>query len=159
MVSMNNVTVTNAAANFAAVFVNPGTTASLEFLRFAMSQSGTATSAMYACAVQTQASAFPTLTSTTPSKLKFGDPASAITGNTTGAAGTAGTNASVAGAGSKTVVFSDNFNNLNGYLWVPTPRETLIMSASASSGLGLYWMSTPGSLTQWSGYCVFAELS
>ncbi len=158
MVSMNSVTVTAAAANFAIVFVNPGTTASLEFLRFAAGQGGTATSAMYGVAVQTQVTAFPTLTSTTPSKTKLLDPVSAITGNTNGAAGTSGTNASVAGAGAKTTVFSDNFNNLNGYLWVPTPRETLIMNASAASGIGLYWMTTPGSLTLWTAYCTYAEL-
>jgi hypothetical protein len=102
--------------------------------------------------------AFPTLTSATPRKLKLLDPASQITGGTAGAAGTAGTNASVAGAGAKSEVIDDNFNVLNGWLWVPTPRDTIIMNASAASGFGIYAPVQPTTLTSWSAGLTFAEL-
>lgn len=156
-VPMSNVTVTN-AVSLAWVFVNPGTTCSLEFLRAWASQSANATSAQQQIALQTQVTAFPTVTSTTPAKLKLLDPVSQITGGAAGAAGTSGTNASVAGAGAKTPVIVDNFNVLNGYLWVPTPRETLIMNAGASSGLGLYAPAAPTSLANWSAGLTYAEL-
>ena len=157
-VQAQNVTTTGSTANLAFAFVNPGSTCSLQFQRSWLSQNGTTTSAMNTAAIMTQVTAFPTLTSTTPAKLNLLDPVSQITGGTSGAAGTSGTNASVAGAGAKTTVYSDNFNVLNGWLWVPTPLEVMVMNAGASSGWGVYspsnWTSTAG----WSGGCVFQEL-
>ena len=157
-VSAQNVTTTGSTANLAFAFVNPGTTCSLQFQRAWLSQNGSTTSAMNTAAIQTQVTAFPTLTSTTPAKLNFLDPVSQITGGTAGAAGTAGTNASAAGAGGKSAIYNDNFNVLNGWLWVPTPLEVIVMNAGASSGLGVYsptaWTSTGG----WSGGCTYQEL-
>jgi hypothetical protein len=152
-----NVTVTG-AVDLAQTFVNPGTTASLEFLRAWASQAANATSAQQSVALRTQVTAFPTLTSATPRKLKLLDPVSQITGATNGAAGTAGVNASVAGAGTKSEVVDDNFNVLNGWLWVPTPRETIVMNASAASGFGMYFPVQPATLTSWSYGLTFAEL-
>lgn len=146
------------AVDLAQVFVNPGTTCSLEFLRAWAGQAANATSAQQSIALRTQVTAFPTLTSTTPKKTKLLDPASVITGGTAGAAGTSGTMASVAGAGAKSEVVTDNFNVLNGWLWVPTPRETIIMNASAASGFGVYFPVQPTTLTSWSVGVVFAEL-
>ncbi len=142
--------------------MNPSATAAnacgLEFLRAWASQAANATSAQQTVALRTQATAFPTLTSATPRKTKFLDPASLIIGGTAGAAGTAGTNASVAGAGAKAEVIDDNFNVLNGYLWVPTPRETIIMPAMATSGFGLYFPVTPTTGTSWSYGLTYAEI-
>lgn len=156
-VGMLNVSVTG-AVDLAWAFVNPGVTCSLEFLRAWASQAANATSAQQSIALRTQVTAFPTLTSATPRKLKLLDPVSVITGGTAGAAGTAGTNASVAGAGAKAEVVDDNFNVLNGWLWVPTPRETIIMNASAASGFGIYAPVQPGTLTSWSCGLTYAEL-
>lgn len=157
-VSAQNVTTTGSTAQLAGAFVNPGTTCSLQFQRAWMSQNGTTTSAMNTAAVQSQVTAFPTLTSTTPAKVNLLDPVSQITGGTAGAAGTAGTNASVAGAGGKTAIYSDNFNVLNGWLWVPTPLEVVVANAGASSGIGVYsptaWTSTGG----WSFGMSYQEL-
>ena len=152
-----NVTVTG-AVDLAQAFVNPGTTCSLEFLRAWISQAANATSAQQSVALRTQVTAFPTLTSATPRKLKLLDPTSQITGGTAGAAGTAGVNASVAGAGAKAEVIDDNFNVLNGWLWVPTPRETIIMNASAASGFGIYFPIQPTTLTSWSCGLTYGEL-
>lgn len=155
-VSAQNVTVT-ATANFAQVFVNPGTTCSLEFLRAWASQNGSTTSAMNTACLSTKVTAFPTLTSATPAKLNFLDPVSQITGGTAGAAGTAGTNATAAGAGALTAVYSDNFNVLNGWLWVPTPLETITMNAGAASGFGLFFPTAAVSTGGWSYGMTYQE--
>lgn len=143
------------------VFVNPAAAPSvnLEFLRMWASQQGSATSAQQRVQVETQVTAFPTLVSATPKKLKPGDPnASVITGGTAGAAGTSGINASAEGAGTKTPIFGDDFNVLNGFLWVATPRETIVMPAGFASGLGLFLPAAAASLTNWAAGMNFGEV-
>ncbi len=156
IVGGGGLTLANQAVTLA--FVNPGTTCSLEFLRAWCGQTGTATSAQQRVQFNTQVTAFPTLVSTTPAKTKLLDPVSQITGGTAGAAGTSGINASAEGAGTKTIVLSDTFNNLNGYLWVATPRDSFIMNASAASGFGFHLPVAPGTLTNWQAGLTFAEL-
>jgi hypothetical protein len=155
----NALTLATAAA-LTLVFLNPAAAPDPNFdiMRLWCSQSQTATSAMFQIQVETQVTAFPTLTSATPRPLKTGDSvASLIVGGTAGAAGTCGINASAEGAGSKTVKWGDNFNNLNGYLWVPTPREILSMAAGLASGLGLYLATTPGAVAGWACGMNFSE--
>jgi hypothetical protein len=143
------------------IFVNPATAPNpnLEFLRYWVGQSANATSAQQRIQIETQASAFPTLTAATPTKLKPSDPnASIITGGTAGAAGTSGINASAEGAGTKTDVWDDAFNVLNGWLHVPTPAETRIMPASFVQGLGLFFPVAPATLTNWAFGLVYREV-
>lgn len=143
------------------IFVNPAAAPSvnLEFLRFWIGQSANATSAQQRVQLVTQVTAFPTLVSSTPVKLKPSDPnASVITGGTAGAAGTAGINASAEGAGAKTAVWDDAFNVLNGWLHVPTPAETRIMPAGSASGLGLFFPVAPATLTNWAFGEIFREV-
>src|SRR5262245_60268913 len=130
VVSSGGVTLANQAVTL--VFINPGTTQSLEMLRCWASQSANATSAQQRVQTNTQVTAFPTLTGQTPRKLKLSDPASAIVSGTDGSAGKAGVNASAEGAGAKSLIHEDAFNVLNGHLWVPTALETIVMNASAS---------------------------
>jgi len=152
----------NSITDAAQIFVNSSATlanaCALEYLRAWASQAGTATSAQLAIALRTQVTAFPTLTTATPRKTKLLDPISLIVGGIAGAAGTAGVLASVAGAGAKSEVIIDNFNVLNGWLWVPTPRETIIMPAMSASGFGLYTPTIPATLTGWSFGLTYAEL-
>src|SRR3954463_16002872 len=115
-IPLANATLANQAVTL--VWVNPGTTATIEVLRAWASQAANATSAQQRVQLNTQVTSFPTLVSATPAKTSLIDQASAITGATTGAAGTAGVNASAEGAGAKTVIFPDDFNVLNGWLWV-----------------------------------------
>jgi hypothetical protein len=132
---------------------------SLEVLRAYASQAANATSAQQRVQLNTQLTAFPTLVSQAPVKIKSGDPVSLITGGTAGAAGTSGVNASAEGAGAKTVIIPDSFNVLNGWLWVPTPAETIIESAQATAhGFGLHFPVAPGTLTSWSSGLVFREI-
>jgi hypothetical protein len=146
------------------VFINPAAAPNpnLEFLRFWASQyNSTATSAEQRIQLETQATAFPTLTSATPTKLKPSDPnASVITGGTAGAAGTAGINASAEGAGTKTTVWDDVFNVINGWLHIPSIQagETRVMPAGFAQGLGLFLPVAPAVLTGWSAGMLFREV-
>lgn len=156
VVSVGGITVANQAVTL--VFINPGTTQSIEILRCWVSQSANATSAQQRVQLVTQVTAFPTLTSTTPGRLKIIDPVSVIAGGTAGAAGTCGTNASAEGAGAKTVLVNHCFNVLNGWDWIATPPETIIMNASAASGFGLHLPVAPATLTNWSCGVIYREL-
>lgn len=158
IVAMKNVTLATTPTAQTLVFINVGTTVSLEFLRFSCGQSGTLTSANLTAQIVTQVTAFPTLTSTAPVATSLIDQASKITGGTSGAAGTSGTNASAEGAGTKTVLYSETFNLLNGWLYVPVPEERIVLSASGSSGLGLYLATAPATGTLWSAEVVFREV-
>ena len=141
------------------VFINPDAAPAmnLEFLRAWVGQTANATSAQQRVEIETQVTVFPTLTSATPAALKRADAVSNIVGGTAGAAGTAGTNASVEGAGAKTSVWEDAFNVLNGWLWVPTPAETIVVPAGSVSGIGLFLPIAPATLTNWAFGMVFAE--
>jgi len=99
--------------------------------------------------IQTQISVFPTLVSQTPAKLASAKVASVITGGTAGAAGTSGVTASVEGAGTKTIIWPDAFNVINGWLLVPTPDEAIEGGAGTPSGIGLVLPALPGTLTNW----------
>lgn len=156
IVGGGGLTIANAVVTL--VFINPSSTVGIEILRATAGQTGTATSAQQRVQFNTQVTAFPTLVSATPAKTKFGDPTSAITGGTAGAAGTCGINASAEGAGSKTVILHDTFNNLNGYLWVPTPREIMAIGAGNTSGFGFHLPVAAGSLTNWQAALTFGEL-
>jgi len=156
MIPATNITVANQAVTLA--FVNPGVDATLEILRCWVSQAANATSAQQRVQLNTQVTAFPTLVSQAPEKTAPLDGVSTIVGGTAGAAGTSGINASAEGAGAKTVLLPDAFNALNGWLWVPTPGETILMSASLSSGFGLHFPAAPTTLTAWNAGIVFAEL-
>ena len=155
IVSMASLTVNGANTM---VFTNVGSTCSIEFLRMWASQSSSNNTAQQRVQINTQVSAFPTLTSATPAKTKLLDPSSQITGGSAGAAGTAGVNASAEGAGAKTVLYPDAFSIVNGWLWVPTPPETLMLNAGAASGMGLFLPAAPGSTGNWNAGQVFREL-
>src|SRR5262245_61660114 len=139
------------------MFLNPGTSQSIEILRAWCSQSLNATSAQQRLQTNTQVTAFPTMVGVTPKKTKLSDPASAIVSGT-GVAGSFGVNASGEGTGAKTVIFDDAFNVLNGYLWVPTPPETHVVNASATAGWGLHFPVAPTGLGNWSFGMIFREL-
>ena len=152
LVSVTNFT----AGNKTLVFINPGTTRSIEIVAAEVSQSGSTTSAQQRLQFVTQVSAFPTLTAATPVALDAGAGASAITGGTAGAAGTAGVNASSEGAGAKTVLREFGFNVVNGWQWWAT-KDSIILNASGSSGFGLYLPAAPSSTGNWNASVTFIE--
>ena len=142
------------------VFINPlaAPNVNLDILRCWVGQSANASSVQQRVQLETQVSVFPTLTSKAPERLKRTEAASLILGGTAGAAGTSGTNASVEGAGAKTAILDDVFNVLNGYLWVPTPRDVISMPAGSLSGFGLFLPIAPATLTNWTFGVNFGEV-
>jgi len=154
VIPATNITLANQAVTL--VWVNPGVDATLEIIRCWCSQAANATSAQQRVQINSQVTAFPTVVTQTPQKTTALDAVSTIVGATNGAAGTSGVNASAEG-GTKTVLMPDAFNVLNGWLWVATPEETIMHSASLASGIGLHFPAAPATLTSWNAGLVFAE--
>jgi hypothetical protein len=141
-------------------FVRSGTTATLKVVRCSLSQGDkTAASEQQAYALYTQVTTFPTLVSATPFQMGgVNDAVSTIIGGTAGAAGTCGINASAEGAGAKTFGPSGGFNNLNGWEWVSTPKEEIILPAGSASGFGIFLVTVPTTKTLWYAYINYEEL-
>ena len=159
-----NMTLKTTANPTTLLFLNPGTTCSLLVLRMGVSQMGTTTSTQFGLQVQTQTvgTAFPTVVSATPAKTAIIDQASAITG-VSGActAGHCGINASAEGTGSPTItpLFAYGPNNLNGWEWIATPPEQILLSAGGSSGLGIAMLTTWATLnTGWNVFLTYQEV-
>jgi tripartite-type tricarboxylate transporter receptor subunit TctC len=129
----------------------------LAILRMSCGQTSTTTSAQLSVRWGLKASAFGTFTSTTPAPTAIGTVASAITGSTSNAASSSGTDASTNGAGTLTVLGQEAFNNLNGWLWVPTPEERIIVGPDLTFVLQL--QGTPSALSGWSADLTFMELN
>lgn len=152
-----NVTALNAAIG-TMVTIRPSTSMALLVRRMWLSQHANVTSAQLRIGWGYQATAFSTVAAATPQKTTFGDPASGITGGTAQAAGTCGVAATAEGAGTKTEIGCDAFNALNGWLWVPTPGETIILQASMASAFYLAFTAQPATLTNWNVGLTFEEL-
>ena len=127
----------------------------LRILRAWCGQSGTTVSQQLGIRLAVQASAFGTYTAATPAPLIAGGNASGIAGGTAGAAGTAGVNASANAAGTKTNLYSDGFNNLNGWLYIPVPEERIIVPTDTAVVLAL--VGTPTTLTNWNAGLIYEE--
>jgi hypothetical protein len=128
----------------------------IEILRAWCSQTATETSEQLGIMLALQASAFGTYTGTTPTSHFLGGKVSGIVSGTTGVEGTAGTDASANAAGTKTPIIYDGFNNLNGWLWVPTPEERIILPADTAIVLAM--VGTATTLTNWNAGITFHEL-
>lgn len=129
----------------------------LQILRLSCGQTSTTTSAQLAVRWGLKASAFGTFTSTTPAPTALGSVASAIAGSTSNAAASSGTDSSANGAGTLTVLGYEAFNNLNGFLWVPTPEERIWVGPDLTFVFQL--QGTPSALTGWSASLTFAEMT
>jgi len=158
-VSMDNVTV---IASGILVHIHADSTyggggSLLEILRCGISQRATATSEQVGVILGEKAAVQPTLTSVTPEPHVVNGPASGIVGGTAGAEGTCGVDASANGAGTLTTIVADSFNNLNGYVWVPTPEERIIIGPDQAFALSLD--TTPSDLTAWTAYVTYREIA
>ena len=129
----------------------------LRILRAWASQDASETSQQLGIQLCQQVTAFGTFTAATPSPHWIGGAASGITGGTAQAAATSGIDSSANAAGTKTTVIADSFNNLNGWLWVPTPEERILVSAGLTITLAL--IGTPTDLGNWSAGLTFEELN
>lgn len=129
----------------------------LEVVRVTVGQQGTSTAQQLGVILGRKVTAFGTYTATTPVPHVLGAAASAIAGATTGAAATSGTDASAEGAGAVTAVMTEGFNNLSGYLWVPTPEERLLIGPDQAVVVKL--RGTPTTLTGWNATLTYIELA
>jgi len=129
----------------------------IEILRAWCNQIGTEVSDQLGIILGQKVSAFGTYTGTTPVSHTIGGPASGIVSGTTGAEGTAGTDASAEGAGAVTALVEEGFNNLNGWLWVPTPEERLIVPPDTAVVLKI--VGTPATLTGWCAGITYRQLN
>lgn len=129
----------------------------IEILRAWCAQGATEISEQLGIQLALQASAFGTYTSATPSPHFVGGRVSGIVGGTAGAEGTAGVDASTNAAGTKTTIIVDGFNNLNGWLWVPTPEERIVLPADTAIVLAM--IGTATTLTNWSAGITYRELN
>jgi hypothetical protein len=130
-----------------------------EILRAWVSQRANATSSQQGVKLGTKITAFPTgMATTAPAKTSTGLPAANLTGGATGAAGTCGTNSTGNGGGTEVGIYWDNFNVLNGWLWVPTPAETMLSMPGNTSGNFLQFTKTPDTLTAWSWGVAYREI-
>jgi hypothetical protein len=127
----------------------------IRILRAWCGQGATETSDQLGIQLVLQASAFGTFTATTPTPHLVGGPASAIAGGTAQAAATSGTDSSANAAGTKTVIIADGFNNVTGWLWVPTPEERILVPVDTCITLAL--IGTPATLTNWSAGITFEQ--
>jgi hypothetical protein len=129
----------------------------IKILRAWCSQGASETSQELGIQLALQASAFGTYSSATPRPHVVNGAASGITGGTTGAAGTAGVDASANAAGTKTEIIADAFNNLNGWLWLPTPEERIIVPVDTAIVLAM--IGTATDLGNWYAGITFEELN
>jgi hypothetical protein len=135
-----------------------GTRASMiKLLRAWCSQNETETQQQLGIQLALQASAFGTYSSMTPTPHVVGGAASGITGSTSAAAASAGVDASANAAGTKTPLVYDGFSNLNGWLWVPTPEERIILPPDTAVVLAM--IGTATTLTGWNAGITFEELN
>jgi hypothetical protein len=129
----------------------------IQILRAWCGQQASETSDQLGVMLALKASAFGTYTAATPAAHFIGGRASGIAGGTAGAEGTAGVDASAEGAGTVTPILYDVFNNLNGWLWVPTPEERIVLPADTAIILKI--VGTPGALGNWSAGITYEELN
>lgn len=142
------------------VAINPAAGQTIEIVRAWCSQNANATSAQVAIEMGLKATAFSTLTGAAPQKIKSSDPVSLIVSGTAGAAGTAGINASAEGGGATTLLYPDNFNALQGWLWSPNFAlgETYMVNSAAAQAFYLKFSAAPATLNGWSFGVTYREI-
>ena len=131
----------------------------LEVLRISITQQGTSVSQQLGIILGQKAAVLGTYLTAGGgiNNHALGGPASGIALGTAGAAATAGVNASSEGAGTVTTWISEGFNNLSGYLWVPTPEERFLVLPDQNFIVKL--RGTPTTLTGWNANLTFRELN
>lgn len=157
-ISMSNTTI---VADATIVILRAAAAAStrasvLEVLGVRVGQQGVTTNQQLGILIAQKVSAFGTYTAATPAPLTVGGAASGISGSTSGAAAGAGVDASAEGAGTVTNIIADSFSCLNGWLWVPTPEERILIQPDQAVIVKL--VGTPGTLTGWSANLTFREI-
>ncbi len=131
--------------------IKAGATVPLQIIRATISQSSSTTSAALRATINRKSGAA-TVTSATPALLgPSTDPAASAVGGTSAT----GTNASAEGTDSALLI-EDGFNVLNGWVFLPTPKEYLFVDAATF--IALRFPSAP-SATTFEAMMIFEELA
>lgn len=146
-VTLDDVSVTGAIT---LVQLKAGSTAPLVLLRAWCSQRTLTSSAQQRVQIVRKSGAA-TVTSATPLLLDPGDAASAAVGGTSAT----GINATAEGTDGD-ILYHDNFNVLNGWLWVPVPEERVIVPPAGI--IGLKFPTAPGSAMNVSAGLIWGEI-
>lgn len=133
-INMNAVAVTGAIT---LLQYKAGSSNTAKILRVQVTQSNQTSSAQQTVAILRKSGAA-TVTSYTPRLIDPGDSAAGGAGSTTGT----GTNASGEGTNGD-ILLEQDFNVLNGWLYLPTPEERIIIAPSGI--VGVTFTSAPGS--------------
>ena len=158
VLSTGNSTLTTVAGTL--LTINPSTTVGFEVIRAWCGQAANATSAQQRIQLATVLTSFAISNSAiTPGKLKYNDPTSLFTANanvvTSGRCGTACTTEQT---GTPVVLWEDAFNVLNGWLWVPTPRETIVIPPNSGAAFSMRFPTAPATNTGWAFGIVYSEI-
>jgi hypothetical protein len=129
----------------------------LRLLRVEVSQNGTPTAAQVRLAISLRNTLGTlTVTAATPQNLALGGPASGVVGGTNPlTVGTCGVNSSADTGGTYTDKWPVNPNNVNGWLWLPTPEERILVPPSTL--VCVRFLAAPGTLTGWTVTVVWDE--
>ena len=149
VVSMTRVAVT---AAITIIQIKAGATVPLQIVRCVVAQSSSTTSTQLSVQICRKSGAA-TVTSFTP--ITTGpatDPAASAAGGTT----TTGTNATAEGTDSN-IIGQDVWNYLNGWQYVPSPKEYKYIDAA--SIVGVKFPVAPGASITITSDCVFEELA
>jgi hypothetical protein len=147
VVNMTNVAVTGAIT---LIQIKAGATRMVMLLRASVSQSNMTTMAMQRVQILRKTGTA-TVTSYTPLLYSPSQPAADAAGGTSAT----GTNASNEGTDGDILV-NDTFNILNGWLWIPTPEERIVVPPGGFIGLKL--PTAPGSSMTTTAQMVFYEM-
>lgn len=144
------------------VLINPPAARLIEIVRCWMGITGVASAqATFGIQLGLKAAVFGTYVAATPAKHNTSDAASFIAGNTTGAAATAGINASAEGAGAVTLLYPDTVNPQIPWVWLPSQNngETYKVSGADSLAFQMKLVGTaPSTLAGWNFGVTFREL-
>lgn len=149
--------------NISVAYLRPSASQAIEIVRCWLTCSANATAEMARVQMVTQAvSGSPAYTTAAGVALDKGLAAAgatcSITGSTSCAAGGGGTIATTESGGARTVLAEEAFNRVNGWVWIPGPKERIILPAGYASIFALYLPAAPATTGNWSGGINFVEL-
>jgi hypothetical protein len=136
--------------------IDPG--GRIKIRRVEITQSGSTTAAMIRAALATRTlDATFTLTAATPTPVTAGGPAATLTGGTNGVTAlNCGVASSADTNGTYINKWYASFCNLNGWLWIPTPGEELLIPSGTIFVVKL--LAAPTTTTGWNIGVTFEEL-
>jgi hypothetical protein len=152
------ITAVNVLVGIYPVATPPAAGSILRIHRVEISQCANATSAQVRAVLSSRTGGNLTVATITPSPVVAGGPASAIAGIAgTLAAGKCGITGSADATPTYVDLYRASFNALNGWLWIPTPEERIIVTGALA--FVVRFGADPATMTGWGCTVVFEEVS